>query len=239
MPIKKNLSIVIPVLNEANNITFLTNKIIKNLKGISFEIIFVDDSSSDDSQKILKILNRKYNFFNPIFRNKIRDLTQSCFDGIKKCKYENIMIMDGDLQHDPKYIVPMFKRYIKFKCDILVGSRSLMKGPNPGLSETRRLISNIIIFFFSFFKIETMDPMSGFFIFKKKIYTKNKKYFFGKGFKILADFLINSKKNLVVKDFFIIFKRRYNDKSKMNLKVTLILISFFIVSIFRKMRFSF
>ena len=77
--------------------------------------------------------------------------------------------------------------------------------------------------------------MSGFFIFKKSIYLENKKNFFGQGFKILADFLINSKSSLVVKDFFIQFKRRYEDKSKMNSKILLILIKFYIVSFFKKL----
>ena len=81
--------------------------------------------------------------------------------------------------------------------------------------------------------------MSGFFIFKKEIYQKNKSYFFGKGFKILADILINSKNDLLVKDFFISFKRRYSDKSKMNLNILLILIIFYIASIFKKTKIFF
>ena len=136
---KKNLSIVIPVLNESNNIQFLTDKIIKNLKNIEFEVIFVDDNSKDNSYKILKSLQKKYYFFNPIFRKKERDLTQSCFDGIRKSKFDKILIMDGDMQHDPKYILPMHNKMNKLNCDIVVGARPLSKGPNQGLSEIRRL----------------------------------------------------------------------------------------------------
>ena len=235
---KKNLSIVIPVLNESNNIQFLTDKIIKKLKDIEFEVIFVDDNSKDNSYKILKSLQKKYYFFNPIFRKKERDLTQSCFDGIRKCKFDKILIMYGDMQHDPKYILPMYNKLNKLNCDIVVGARPLSKGPNQGLSEIRRLASNILIFFFSIFEMKTSDPMSGFFIFKKDIYLKNKKNYFGKGFKILADILINSKNNLIVKDFFIRFKRRYDDKSKMNLKILMILIKFYFTSIFRKLQSS-
>ena len=66
---------------------------------------------------------------------------------------------------------------------------------------------------------------------------KIRNFFFGKGFKILADFLINSKKDLKIKDVSIVFKRRYNDESKMNLKILLILIKFYFVSIFKKMQF--
>ena len=235
---KKNLSIVIPVLNESNNIQFLTDKIIKNLKSIKYEVIFVDDNSVDSSYKILRLLQKKYYFFNPIFRKKKRDLTQSCFEGIRKSKFDKILIMDGDMQHDPKYILPMYNKFNKLNCDVLIGARPLTKGPNQGLSEIRRLASNILIFFFSIFKINTSDPMSGFFIFKKDIFLKNKKNFFGKGFKILADILINSKNNLIVKDYFIRFKRRHDDKSKMNLKILMILIKFYIVSVFKKLQSS-
>ena len=49
---KTSLSIVIPVLNESNNIQILTNKIIFYLKRINFEVIFVDDNSIDKSKKI-------------------------------------------------------------------------------------------------------------------------------------------------------------------------------------------
>lgn len=231
---KFNLSIIIPVLNECNNIEKLTYKIIQQKKFINLEIIFVDDNSSDNSKIILKKLKKKFKFFNPLFRKKKRDLTKSCFDGIKKSKFNNILIMDGDLQHDPKYIPKMVKIFKKDNLDIVVGARPLTKGPNSGLSETRRLASRFLIYFFSFFKIKTLDPMSGFFLCKKSIYIKNKNYFFGKGFKILVDFLINSKDEIKIKDYFIIFKRRYNDKSKMNFRILLILINFYLSSLFKK-----
>ena len=54
---------------------------------------------------------------------------------------------------------------------------------------------------------------------------------------IIGIILINSKQDLKVKDFIIQFKRRYSDKSKMNFKVLLILIKFYLSSLFKKMRF--
>ena len=50
---KNELSIIIPIYNERNNILVLTNKIIFNLKKIKYEIIFVDDNSPDNSKKTL------------------------------------------------------------------------------------------------------------------------------------------------------------------------------------------
>ena len=76
-----------------------------------------------------------------------------------------------------------------------------------------------------------------FFFLKRIFILKIKNFFFGKGFKILADFLINTEKNLKIKDVIIVFKRRSKDNSKMNLRVLLILIKFYFVSIFKKMQF--
>jgi len=230
---KNRLSIIVPVYKEKNNIPILTNKIIFYLKKIKYEIIFVDDNSPDNSKKILLKLKKKYKFFKPILRYKKRDLTQSCFDGIKKAKYENILIMDGDLQHNPKYISKMLLELNKEKLDVVIGARELLSGKNQGLSELRRFASITLIFFFRIFKINTNDPMSGFFVFKKKIYFSNKKNFYGRGFKVLADILINSKKNLKTKDIIIKFERRYDSQSKMNFRILFILIKFYFYSLFK------
>ena len=231
---KNKLSIVIPILNEEKNILPLTSSLIKKVKNIDFEIIFVDDNSLDQTQKILLNLKKRYKFFKPIIRNKKRDLTQSCFDGIEKAKHNNILIMDGDLQHDPIYINKIFAEYKKNNYDIVVGARNLLSRSNQGLSEFRRIASVILIFSFSVFNIKTSDPMSGFFMFHKNIYLKNKKFLFGKGFKILIDFIINSKTNLIVKDVFIKFKKRHNNKSKMNFRILFFLIQFYFLNIFKK-----
>ena len=231
---ENKISIIIPALNEEKNIKPLTKKIIKNLKNIKYEIIFVDDNSIDQSKSVLLTLSKKYKFFNPILRKKARDLTQSCFDGINKSKYPNILIMDADLQHDPKYIPIIFKKYAK-GYDVVIAARKLTSGKNKGLSEFRRFASLVLIFFFKIFNIKTSDPMSGFFIFKKKLFKENKKFYFGKGFKILADILINSRGKLKSKDIYIDFKRRYESESKMNFKILLILIQFYLRSLFKKL----
>ena len=228
------LSLVIPILNEERNILPLTRKIIKNLKKIKYEIIFVDDNSFDNTKKKLRELKKKYRFFKKIFRNKKRDLTQSCFDGIKKSKYNNILIMDGDLQHNPKYINKMYKTFDTGRYDIVIGSRNLLSGKNKGLSESRRFASIILIYLFRVFKIRTNDPMSGFFLFKKKIYKKNKRKLFLKGFKILAD-LIYSEKNLFIKDVIIKFDYRKKGKSKLNLNILLILLQFILFKFIKKL----
>ena len=84
--------------------------------------------------------------------------------------------MDADLQHDPKYIPKMFGLY-QNKNDVVIGARKLTAGKNKGLSEVRRFASVILIFLFKIFNITTVDPMSGFFMFKKKFIYKIKRIF--------------------------------------------------------------
>ena len=105
------MSIVIPVYNEKNNISLLVSKINSVLNDkIKYEIIIVDDFSTDRSTKTLKRLEKKVKKLKVIFRkNNQRDLSKSCRDGFELSKYNYIVVMDGDLQHDPTYIPKMIK----------------------------------------------------------------------------------------------------------------------------------
>jgi dolichol-phosphate mannosyltransferase len=229
------LSIIIPILNEEKNIKKLNALIYLNLKSIKFEIIFVDDNSSDNSKNILKKICKQFKYTSYIIRkNKIKDLSQSCFAGIIKSKYKNILIMDGDLQHHPKYIIKMLKIFYKKKLDIIIGARNFNKKNNE-ISIIRNTASIILKKVISIFLgSKTSDPMSGFFIFKKEIYYKNKIRLFGKGYKILCDFLYSSKKNLILEDYFIHLNSRKEGYSKMNFNVLWNIILFTIFKFYKK-----
>jgi dolichol-phosphate mannosyltransferase len=229
------LSIIIPILNEEKNIKKLNALIYLNLKNIKFEIIFVDDNSSDNSKNILKKICKQFKYTNYIIRkNKIKDLSQSCFAGIIKSKYKNILIMDGDLQHHPKYIIKMLKIFNKKKLDIIIGARNFNKKNNE-ISIIRNTASIILKKVISIFLgSKTLDPMSGFFIFKKEIYYKNKIRLFGKGYKILCDFLYSSKKNLIIEDYFIHLNSRKEGYSKMNFNVLWNIILFTLFKFYKK-----
>jgi len=228
----KGLSIIIPILNENDNLINLTKKIYKFTKGIKFEVIFIDDNSEDNSYKTLKLLKKRYRNLKYFIRKKKNDLTQSCFLGIKKSNFKNILIMDGDGQHDPKYIYKMFKIFSEKNMDFVIGVRNFYKKDN-SLSTFRFFASKILIFLLNFlFNIKTADPMSGFFIFKKNFYIQNKKIFFGKGYKILADFIYSTNKSIKIYDFKIKFLKRKKEKSKMSFKILIILIFFIIKKFF-------
>ena len=217
-------SIILPVLNEEKNIEKLIFLISKYLKGYIFEIIFIDDNSSDKTREVIqKYISKKIKY---ILRTSNHDLTLSCFLGIQKSKYKNIIIMDSDLQHDPKYLPKIVNLYFLKKLDFVVAVRNFNEDQE--LGAIRRFSSIFLSYIFNYFLgYRVSDPMSGFFMFKKSIYHKYRHYLVGKGWKTLAD-LIYNKEKFLIKELRIKFLRRSENKSKMSLKVLINVIRLFL-----------
>ena len=229
------LSIIIPVYKEEKNIKKLYAKIKKNLKLKKIEIIYVDDNSKDNTESIIKEINKKDKKVKFLIRkNKTKDLSKSCILGFNKSKYKNLLVMDGDLQHDPIYIPILIKKYNSTSSDIIVGCRDFFTKKNKGLNYIRTLVSIFLIFTINItLGKKTSDPMSGFFLFKKKIFTKSKKKFYKKGYKILADLIYSNYDYIKISDIKINFKKRIYGKSKINFKVLFYLFVFIIKKIFK------
>ena len=228
-----HISIIIPVFNEKNNIGILVKSIYEKLDITKFEVIIVDDNSNDGTSEILKDLEKNYKNLKIIIRTELpRDLSKSCQKGFDNTKYENILVMDGDLQHDPIYIPIMVDEFKKFNCDIVVGARDLLGNRIDGLSTLRQFASRFLIKIINIsLKRKTSDPMSGYFLFKKQIYKKNKNLFFLKGYKILIDLIYSSKQDLNIRDINIKFRHRLGGLSKMNFKVLFTLLIFILRAI--------
>ena len=217
------ISVVIPTLNEKNNI----KKIVGKLKNINLvkEIIFVDDNSTDGTfEEILNV--KKSNKIIALKRkNKNKDLSKSVLLGVKKAKYECICVMDCDLQHDVKYIKNLWTIYKKKNNHVVVASRFVKKNYSGNLGFLRSILSNFAVsLIILIFGKKTTDPLSGFFLCRKKVIINYENQFFLKGYKILFDILYNGKSNIRVSDVEIVFKKRNSDQSKFNIRIILIFI---------------
>ena len=226
-------TIIIPIFNEKKNIVELLKNITLKVKKLKFEIFLIDDDSTDGSQELItNYIKNKDDIYLIKRRKKPRDLSLSCIDGFKRSKKKFILVMDGDGQHDPKFINTMVRTISKNDLDIVVGSRELFSRKVQGLNFFRKISSKILILFINLlFGNKTNDPMSGFFIFKREIFLKNKNKLFGKGYKILFD-LITVDKKLKIKDIEINFLKRDKGYSKMDFKIVLILFFQIISKIF-------
>jgi len=232
----KGLSIIIPIYKEKENFENLIKKIYLNLKKIkknkkNFEVIFIDDSSEDGVGKIYNLIKKRYKGLRLLFRkHKPRDLSKSCIFGFEKSKFDNLLVMDGDLQHDPKYIPFLYKKIMSGDHDIVIGVRNFKKRKTVKINFLRFILSKFLIIIINLLLgKKTEDPMSGYFIFKKKIYLNSKKKLFAKGYKILFDLIYSSHYNLKIYDKKIIFKSRTQNVSKLGTKILLYIIQFIII----------
>ena len=231
-----NYSIIVPVFKEEKNIAKMISNVKNELnkKKIKYELIFIDDDSNDKSKSIFeKNKNKRTKFF--IRKKKPRDLSKSVVFGFEKSNYENLIVMDGDLQHNPKDINKLIKVFEKTECDIVIGSRRLFNYKESNLNPIRFIISKLLNQFFNvLFNKKILDPMSGFFILKKKVYRKVKNKLVLLGYKILIDIILSAGKKIIIKEVYINFRVRDKGFSKMRLKILLQLILFTLIKFINK-----
>ena len=195
-----NYSIILPTLNENNHIISLIKSLGKNFinKKIKYEIIVVDDNSTDGTINTIKkefFKNKKIRLI--VRKNKKKNLAKSINLGIKNSKYENVIWMDADFQHPPKYIKKVFE-HMK-KNDLVIFSRFLKKSIRyfddkkiiKENNENQSILFNTLCNFI-FYK-DITDYTSGYICIKKKLIKKiTLKGFYGEYF---LNLMVFCKKN--------------------------------------------
>ena len=148
--------VIIPTLNEENNILKLYNKIIKTKTNL--DILFIDDNSSDNTRLIIQKLSKKNKKIKFIFRNKKKGIGSAHKDAIKyayKKKYNLIITMDADGTHDPKYFKQMIKK--AYTNDYVITSRFKKKDLIKDWPIERKIITYLRHFFVKSFLGLTHD----------------------------------------------------------------------------------
>jgi glycosyltransferase involved in cell wall biosynthesis len=117
------ISVVVPVYNEEGNLPVLIPKLVEVLKGLglSYEMIFVDDGSSDGSRKILKEMASQYPSLRILRFKENRGLSTALWAGFQETRGERIVTLDSDLQNDPADIPKLLEYLDRF--DMATGWR--------------------------------------------------------------------------------------------------------------------
>lgn len=131
------LSVVVCVYNEELNVKPLVQQISDALKGYDYEIIYVDDGSTDDTVKNLRALPHPTLKVVEFRKNYGQSL--ALMAGIDYATGDYIITMDGDLQNDPSDIPMMLKTLQEGDWDLVVGLR---KNRQDGMV-LRKIPSNI------------------------------------------------------------------------------------------------
>lgn len=122
------LSLVIPVCNEEGNLEILIQEIVATLRPLQkvFEVIFVDDASTDKSKLLLAKFCREYPEVKVIYFRRNYGQTAAFDAGFKLAKGEIVITLDSDLQNDPRDI-PMLVHHIEKGYDFVAGWRRKRK----------------------------------------------------------------------------------------------------------------
>jgi len=138
--------IILPCYNEEKNIAPLIKSIAKTLKKTPYQIIAVNDGSTDNTEKILKKLALKYpikTLTHPRNMGLAKTLKTGLKHALTECSKEDlIIIMDSDNTHNPKYIPEMIRKTQQY--DLVIGSRYIQGGKQLNVPAHRILLSRVI-----------------------------------------------------------------------------------------------
>jgi len=211
------LSIIVPTLNERENISPLLDRLKLALEGLSWEVVFVDDDSRDHTAAYVRSIAQSDARVRCMQRIGRRGLGTACIEGILATSAPFVAVMDADLQHDERILPQMLETLQREHCDVVVGSRYIAGGAAGGLDRNRRRISAFATWLSQVAcKVEITDPMSGFFMFKRPAFEAAVRRMSGQGFKILLDLLASSPNRLAVKEIPYHFRERRFGESKLD-----------------------
>ncbi len=104
------LSVIIPACNEEESIDIIYNNIMSVLEDINFEVIFVDDGSTDKTLQVLESVYKKDPKRVKVIsfsRNFGKDA--AIYAGLENANGEYSVVIDADMEQDPKYLIKMLK----------------------------------------------------------------------------------------------------------------------------------
>jgi len=137
---KIEISAVIPVFNEEENLPVLIPKLMKIFNQLSkvYEMIFVDDGSSDNSRKILREMAIQHPTLRVLGLKENRGLSTALLAGMREARGDILITLDSDLQNDPADI-PRLLRFLD-QYDMATGWRQ--KRDDPWLKRIASKIGN-------------------------------------------------------------------------------------------------
>ena len=158
-----DLAIILPTLNERDNLAPLVARIEAALGPEGWEVIIVDDNSADgtaDEARALALTDRRVRAIQRIGR---RGLASAAIEGMCATAAPYVAVMDADHQHDPALLPVMLASVKDGSCDIAVASRFVAGGTAEGLSSATREKGSILANRLArkVTGVELTDPMSG------------------------------------------------------------------------------
>lgn len=219
------LSVIVPTYNETLNVRPLCERLFAALRkanpDLQAELLFVDDES-EGSKKTVEIVKALAKEGFPVDihcrkRHEGRGLSSAVLLGFGKAKFETILCMDADLQHEPEAVYSVALPVLQGKAEFTVGSR-YCGGGGFGFDWAlhRKLISSTATLL-AYGVSRSTDPMSGFFCTTRTVLARGAKSINPIGFKIGLEVMARCRAEPVV-DVPITFQSRIAGESKLTMK---------------------
>jgi phenylacetate-CoA ligase len=163
------ISIIVPCRNEAENVLELTERAhaMFEAHGLSGEVIFVNDGSSDHTGKLIDELAARHDYVRAIHHPQNRGIPAGWQSGSEAAAGRYIAIMDGDLQYLPEDVYRLYRQLKHSNADIVQGWRSHIGRPRDFRYAMSRVLHHLLRILFG---VRLFDVKSGFLICDREIF---------------------------------------------------------------------
>ena len=215
------LSVIVPCYNERDNVAPMVARLDAALRGIAWEVVFVDDDSPDGTAAEARRVGATDLRVRCLRRVGRRGLASAVIEGALSAGGSVVGVIDGDLQHDETRLPVMLQALRAGTADVVVGSRRVAGGDDTGLSGgLRHAMSDLGGWLAQRVLPQRLgDPMSGFFMVKRDLFERIAPRLTGQGFKILVDLLLSAPETLRVAEIPYKFQPRHAGESKLDVLV--------------------
>ena len=212
------LAIILPTLNERDNLAPLVERIEAALGPRGWEVLVVDDNSADGTSDEARRLSLSDPRLRVIQRIGRRGLASAAIEGFCATAAPYAAVMDADHQHDPRLLADMLAAVKAGDADVAVASR-FAEGASTeewGRPDREKLSGLANALARRLTGVDLSDPMSGYFLLPTATARRLVPRLSGIGFKILLDLLATSERPLKVRDFPMNFSARRSGESKLD-----------------------
>jgi glycosyltransferase involved in cell wall biosynthesis len=131
IPVGIDISVVIPLYNERESLNELALKLVKVFQNmnVTYEVIFIDDGSTDDSFEVIKEIRHKNKRFHCIKFRRNYGKSAALAEGFKIARGKFVVTMDADLQDDPSEIPDLIKILKDENYDLVSGWKKVRYDP--------------------------------------------------------------------------------------------------------------
>jgi dolichol-phosphate mannosyltransferase len=212
-----DVAIIIPSLNERDNVAPMLDALEAVLGGYRYEVIYVDDWSSDGTpDKVHEEAARRGNV-RIIRRFGRRGLATAVIEGVLATHAPLVAVIDADMQHDERILPDLIAAVQSGAADMAIGSRYCDNG-SLGEWEAGRVRSSKLATWLAhkLLRAPMSDPMSGYFVTTQAAVISALPRLSNMGFKVLLDIVASSKPALRIKELPYEFRTRQAGESKLD-----------------------